>query len=867
MMRLIRLFVLLCGTLLTAPLFAAGTATVVRAHPWLTRGVDHESLIGVRFSGEKSYGGALNSITFQIDLKGCTRATFSDIHLWIQPGPAYAFYEPTAIRLDNNIMTKTVKGEASDTSFTVTFENANYLNVPENRAQGWIYKGQGDRLWLTAKIAETIHPDAEIAIRVISETINLNNNVYTIADAETPPLHRVYPYRYRINAYLRNDRMKGALPNNRSDVFDTAPAQRVANLTDLTLINLYPIYDKTTDSFSLSWDRKTVNAGTVSDTAGIERLRTLRNTYHPKARLHVSLTMGGNCTLDSMNSGTAFTASALGHATGERYRAAFVQHIVTLMEEKGLDGLDVDWEYPNTYSGNNDAANGEFQKYGLLLRDLAEVFFPHGWDLAMCTNQSGWKMPGGEVLAAADFINAMAYGPWPQFLGNVVMISGIGVCTERNVPKRRIVVGQSIYSNGKYQLGWNECAQRLATLGYPKAWDCDAYKESWTYNGKSGNYFYFCGPTTYRAKCNRVRIEGYGGVMSWGYYSDVAWNDELSLGRHQAQAIWPEAGIVVTPPRTADDYYALDSEEDWAWLRANPTAKARLVADITFTHDPLPIEAFSGELDGNNHTLTLPKNTWITTFGNTALFNAVTGFLHDMTVDVYGRVITRAEHASETEPDTASTPPSTITAALVANLSSGGRLENMNVYIREGAEIQGINGTAAVVGNAHCDTTHTVLIKQVNADIAGTIRVLTETAIGRAYDVPYGAAGGLIGWWGGPAGTGLKLENCIVKLRSTAIINAETGTNSSAGAGIGHVNNINASINGLHIQWTPGAQVKGKQNTAQTPMPWVASYTCTQPTYPKASGSITAPSSFPWSTWWLKNESPLKSPGFQFYLK
>ena len=863
MMRFIRLFFLLCGTLLANALFAAGTATVIRAHPWLTRGVDQESLIGLRFAD--SWGGGLNALSFQVDLKGCTRGDFSNIHLWIQPKPAYAFYAPTAVLLDNSIMTKTVNGEASATSFTITFENKNYQAVPQDRAKGWVYNN--DRIWLTASINEAISPDAEITIRVVSPSLKLGGNTYNIADITPTPPHRVYPYRYRINAYLRNERMKGAVSGRNSDIFDNLPQQRVANLTDLTLINLYPIYNSASDAFTLSWDKKVVAAGTVSDTVGIERLRMLRDTYHPKARLHVSLTMGSALTLDSMNTGNAFDATALGHATGERYRAAFVQHIVALMEEKRLNGLDIDWEYPNTLGGEN-INNGEYEKYGLLLRELAEAFFPYGWDLAVCTNQSGWHIPGGEVLAAADFINAMAYGPWPQFLANTVMDAGISVCTERNVPKRRIVVGQAMYSNAAQQYGWDACVNRLQKLPLPQALDCDAYKETWSHNGKSGNYLYFCGPTTYRTKCNRVRLEGYGGVMSWGYYSDVAWNNTFSLGRHQAQAIWPESGVVTTPPQTADGYYAIDSEDDWAWLRANPTAKARLTADITFTRDPLPIEGFSGELDGDGHTLTLPKNTWIATFGNTALFSSVTGSLHDLTLDIYGRVITRADHAADSGPETTSTPPSTITAGLVGNLSSGGHLENITVFLREGAEIQGINGTAAVVGNAHCDTTHTVRIKNVTADIAGTIRILTETATGTPYDVKNGAAGGLIGWWGGPSGTGLALENCTVKLRSTALINAETGTVSSAGAGIGHVNNINATLAGLHIQWTAGAQVKGKQTTNQTPMPWVASYSCTQTTYPKASGSITAISSaLPWTSWWLKTESPIKRPGLRFYIR
>lgn len=844
---------------------AAGTATVLRAHPWLTRGVAKESLIGLRFAD--AWGGALDRLELKLTLKNCVRSDFSNFQLWIQPGPAYAFYESSA-QLLNGIMTRTAVGEANDTTFTITFENTAYADVTSGRSNGWVYTGAGDRLWVTASINEQISPDAEFLVEVVSESLHLGSNLYNVADAEEKPLHRVYPYRYRINAYLRNDRMKGALPNRTSDVFNNAPAQRIANLTDLTLINLYPIYDSTTDTFSLSWDKKTVAAGTVSDTVGIERLRTLRDTYHPKARLHVSLTKGTMVSLDSMNTGTAFAATALGHATGDKYRAAFVQTIVQLMQEKRLDGLDIDWEYPNTNTNSEVVSNGEYEKYGLFLRDLAEAFFPYGWDLAMCTNQSGWQIPGGEVLAAADFINAMAYGPWSVYLGNGVMDQGISVCTSRNVPKRRIVVGQAMYSNGAYQLGWDECATKLKALGFPAAWDCDAVKESWTYNSKSGEYFYFTGPSTYRAKCNRVRMEGYGGVMSWGYYSDVGWWGDLSLGYHQAQVIWPQDGVVVTPPQANDGFYELDSEEDWAWLCDNPTVQARLVADISFAHDPLPITIFSGTLEGGGYTLTLPRRTWICIFGDAALFGEVSGTIKNLNVVLEGRILSRADREADTGPETEQLTGEGYAATLATKIVSGGVIEKVCVEVRSGAEVQGAKYAAAAIGRIWCAADAVATVKDVRVEIAGTVTAQTETAIGTLWDSKQCSAGGLTAWFGGPSGTGLTLEDCTVTLRPTAVISCTTGTESSAAGCIGHLNNFNAKVTNLCVNYEAGATISGKSATAQTPMPWIGSYSQTAASYPEATGKVKAVAdTFPWETWWLQAHAPLSAPGYTFYLR
>ena len=98
-------------------------ATVVRAHPWLTRGLARESLIGLRFGGDGAYGGALDTLTFTFELANCTKADLTDIRLWIQPSEAYAFYEASAVRLDSGIMTRTETGDANATAFSVTFAN------------------------------------------------------------------------------------------------------------------------------------------------------------------------------------------------------------------------------------------------------------------------------------------------------------------------------------------------------------------------------------------------------------------------------------------------------------------------------------------------------------------------------------------------------------------------------------------------------------------------------------------------------------------------------------------------------------------------------------------------------------------------
>lgn len=892
--------------------YTQSTAVVVRAHPWLTRGLPRESLIGIRFWGGigGQYGGPLTQpVTFRFQLKNCTREDLGELALWYQPYTpvSYGWREGLDRMAGTTAESTPVESTASETEFTLT-----YTPRPDN-GDTWIHprtetRAESGYIWLTAAIDPAISRDAEIRVSVDNKTIRLRDGTYAVdnnllADGSVAP-HRVYPYKYRVNAYLRDDRMAKAAGRAR-DVFsgDGTPegeAQearlRVSNLTELTLIDVFPIYNAKTDTFELSWDRKREGGYRVNDTLGLERLKGFRDDYHPEARVHISLTKDGwpygsdarvnEHTLDSMNTGTAFRASVLGHAVGDKYRLAFVNTLVALMEKQEIDGLDVDWEYPNTIRNVGIVENDEFRKYGLFLRDLAEAFFNHGWELAMCTNL-GYQMPTGNdtaLFAVPDFINSMAYGGSPLNASNQVMSTAVNLLTSRGVPKRRIVVGQAIYSDTSYHLGWDEIANYLrrdGSKGYFSRLDSDTYWINWSYNGNTGSYHTYTGPTTYRAKCNRIRIEGYGGAMSWGYYSDTRWgtDDLLCLAQNQAQAIWPHDYFWPTPPKSEDDFYLLDSEEDWFWFRDNPGHNVRLAGDIIFTHDPLPISSFSGTLDGAGYTLTLPKDVWLCTFDNTALFQSITGTVKDLTVVLEGRVVCRADRKNDSSVYTSSVAGDGRAAVLAAALIDPGKLENVTVRVAAGAEVQGAKQAAAVVGDVwHGSNSDWIAMKGVRVEIDGIVRNLADNSGGTTFNPNGVCAGGLLAKLGeGDGVTGVRLEDCSVSVGAQGRVANETGSGAVAAAGaIGHLATTGPTIQNLTVSLASAdsvTSVAGNAPTGNSAQPWLNAYYAITVTGEDLSGAVSVPRGqeeafrAKWDPYWLEDRAPLRFPGYRLRLR
>ena len=768
--------------------WAAGTAlgaTVVRDRPWLTRGAGDEAILGIR----NVPGGYLRSFRVAFRLAGCTAADIDRVRVFRQPATKDGF----AV---GHLGTPTLTGSNSlcyvggagldpdgDGRFTVDFATG------ADAEEAWARPRAGDSIWVTVCVKTGISPEASIEATVAGD-LTMDDGIIPLAEIVDPKpfANRVYPFRDRIGAYAKAD-----VPG----IWEREAAQRLPTLTDLYVIG--------NGDATCTVSATALNAN-AAYRAAFARLKALRDRHNPNLRIKV------------VTNGNPHKGDATNDAMADGNRAAFVASVVALLEELGADGLDVDWEYCDT-----TARHGNFARTLAALKD-AFAAKGKGWELSAAVNAS-YLPPKAAAFASLDYANIMAYD---GYLNSpyTLMDNDFHTLTAMGVPARHLHVGQAIYGNDRAkwsQPGWG------SVVGFPgyTGFDCDA-----AVFPNTGVLQTFTGPTTYRGKVRQCLDWGAGGVMSWGYFSDADWTHPQSLGRHQAQVIWPrKAWAWPTPPRAEDGFYLLDSAEDWFWFQDNPGHDIRLAADIVFAHDPAPIDAFAGTLDGAGHTLVFPADVWIVSYDDAALFRTLTGTVRDLNIDFAGRVVSRRDRkfdvgtgqGNDLRLSARGAGQAGGSAALLAiMLGDGARVERVSLRLRPGSEIRGQHEVGALAAGVWA-AQGTVTLTGCRIDAAGLVQAYGADSLGD--DVTMGTANGDVGLLVGqcnwePAGGHVVIEDCALTLRPGAAVRSRLGNHRAAAGAIANLAygaTDAVTLRGLTLAWL-GGEVTGPGGHAAQPL-------------------------------------------------
>ena len=248
------------------------------------------------------------------------------------------------------------------------------------------------------------------------------------------------------------------------------------NLTNLNYAFLTPKADGTFNPINNAWKLKKI-------------VKTAR-----AHNVSVSISVGG------WGWDTQFEAMA----SKSESRRAFVRNLKAFVEEFQLDGVDIDWEYPDSGSSS--------QHFLTLIKELRAVMPNKLLTTAVVSygDEHGLGIPS-EAFDLFDFVNVMTYdgpdhGTMEQFE------KGLAYWSQRGLPKEKIVIGAPFY--GDPNLPYYKIV-----AADPKA----ALTDTFDYYGKT---YHYNGIPTIQAK-TRIAMEKARGIMFWALDHDA--QGELSL--------------------------------------------------------------------------------------------------------------------------------------------------------------------------------------------------------------------------------------------------------------------------------------------------------------------------------------------------
>lgn len=224
-------------------------------------------------------------------------------------------------------------------------------------------------------------------------------------------------------------------------------------------------------------------------------------------------------------------------------RAAFAENCRRFVDERGFDGVDVDWEHPDSEAAGAD--------YLALLADLRAALPAPDYVLTTALPPGEWVLRNIDVAAAADLLDALNlmgydfHGGWTETCGHHAQLlpgggddddgcapraschAGVEYLIARGFPAAKIVLGVPVY--GRSFRGAGGPGEPFAEAGeidyneLPREWIQDAVVDeavgAASYvdpNAEDGRGFVsFDVPATVRHKADYVRAQGLGGLFYW----------------------------------------------------------------------------------------------------------------------------------------------------------------------------------------------------------------------------------------------------------------------------------------------------------------------------------------------------------------
>ncbi|HEU4551785.1 MAG TPA: glycosyl hydrolase family 18 protein [Chitinophaga sp.] len=211
-----------------------------------------------------------------------------------------------------------------------------------------------------------------------------------------------------------------------------------------------------------------------------------------------------------------------GLAASSGTRTTFVNNIISFVNQYGLDGVDIDWEYPDAGASANN--------YLALMTQLSNEMHNRGKLLTAAVVAEGGSSILSGVFNVVDFLTIMAYdannsnhSPYSY------AVSSLNYWRNRGLAKEKAILGVPFYARPS----WDSYATLLSQGASPNS---DVF---------NGNYYN--GIPTIKSKTNLAFDNG-GGIMIWELSQDATGANSLLSAIHDV--VLQRSGDTNPPPAT-----------------------------------------------------------------------------------------------------------------------------------------------------------------------------------------------------------------------------------------------------------------------------------------------------------------------------
>ena len=291
-----------------------------------------------------------------------------------------------------------------------------------------------------------------------------------------------------------------------------------------------------------------------SDREHIQELRRLK-MQNPDLRILVSV------------GGWSWSGNFSDAALTEASRSEFARSARDIIRDFGLDGIDIDWEYPAQPGAGNVHRPEDTQNFTLMLREvrreLERMSDEEGrtgldrYKLTIATGANQRFLDLTEMDKAhryLDFVNIMTYdfhGGWSQTTGHhanlypnasepgrMAASTSVELHIEAGIPVQKLVLGVPFYgrgwrgvralNNGLFQPHESAvsepgygllAAEFINKNGFIRYWDDEA-KAPWLWNEQQGIVYTYEDPQSLHYKTEYIRSKGMSGAMYWEHTHD-----------------------------------------------------------------------------------------------------------------------------------------------------------------------------------------------------------------------------------------------------------------------------------------------------------------------------------------------------------